>query len=138
MQIYMPTRRKTLAELENNGTLGRNLGRYQNRITKQGIISRPVGHAPTHLSAIERGIWAEVRRSASPGLLDRSDRLSLELLCKLVARMRSPDVKASELNALAAALARMGLTPVDRLKLAFEPPADPAEQAEMKRLAELD
>jgi phage terminase small subunit len=138
----MPTPRKSLSQLAASGTLGKNLGRYQSRIAAQPNIIRPVGKAPPHLSTGERAVWAELVRAAPPGLLQRSDRLILEVLSRLVVRMRAADPKTSELNALVNVLTKMGLTPVDRTKLNLESPPEPsvksAEDARWAELEELD
>lgn len=136
----MPTPRKSLSQLAVSGTLGKNLGRYQSRIAAQPNFIRPVGKAPPHLTPGERAVWAELVRAAPPGLLQRSDRLVLEVLSKLVVRMRtSSDPKSSELNSLVNVLTKMGLTPVDRTKLNLESPPEPSAQAaEDARWAELD
>jgi phage terminase small subunit len=135
----MPTPRKSLSQLAASGTLGKNLGRYQSRLAAQPNFIRPVGKAPPHLPAVERAVWAELVRGAPPGLLQRSDRLILEVLSRLVVRMRTSDPKTSELNCLINVLSRMGLTPLDRTKLNLESPPEPsAKAAEDARWAELD
>jgi hypothetical protein len=138
----MPKPRKSLTELAASGTLQKNLGRYQTRIASKITIAAPIGTAPRHLQAIEKSIWAEVTRSAPSGLLTKSDRLALEVLCRLVARTRTAEFKTSESNALLAVLGKFGLTPSDRLKMSLEPLPEPtvqtAEQKAWDELAELD
>jgi hypothetical protein len=135
----MPTPRKSLTELAQTGTLSKHLGRYEARIASRTTVIAPIGKPPTHLPAIERSIWGEIVRTAPPGLLTKSDRLSLEILGKLVARMRTSEFKVSELNALVAVLGKFGMTPADRLKMNLEPPPEPAAQSEQDaRWAELD
>jgi len=138
----MPTSRKSIAELAVSGTLGKNLGRYKSRIASRTTVIAPIGKAPNHLPTIERGIWAEVVRSAPPALLTKSDRISLEILCRLVARMRTAPFKASELNALTAVLGKFGMTPGDRFRMNVEPIAEPhaqyAEDAKWAALEALD
>ena len=138
----MPTPRKTITELAVSGTLGKNLGRYQARIASRTTVIAPIGKPPAHLPPVERGIWAEVVRSAPPGLLTKSDRISFEILCRLVARMRTAPFKVSELNALMAVLGKFGMTPGDRYRMNVEPIAEPraqsAEDAKWAALEELD
>lgn len=138
----MPTPRKSIAELAQSGTLGRNLGRYQRRITSQTTAVAPIGRSPKHLAPSERAVWQEVVRSAPPGRLTVSDRLSLEIVCRLIVRIRTSAFKNSELSALMAILGRFGMTPGDRQRMAWEPTPDPAlqaaEDAEMAALDELD
>lgn len=126
----MPKPRKSLTELVASGTLQKNLGRYSTRIAAHTTVIAPIGTAPRQLPAIERSIWAEAVRTAPPGLLSRSDRLAVEVLCRLVARMRTSEFKISELNALVGVLARFGMTPTDRVKLNLEPLPEPTIQTE--------
>ena len=98
--------------------------------------------APTHLAAVENGIWAELVRCSEPGVLQRSDRFFLELCCRMIARMRMADSKPSDYNSLANILAKLGMNPADRAKLDLPPPDSPAKQTEQDKvweeLAELD
>jgi hypothetical protein len=77
-------------------------------------------------------------RSAPPGLLQKIDRIILEILCKLVTRMRASNCKPSEMNTIANLLAKIGGSPVDRLKLNLEPPLDQSEKSAWDELDELD
>ena len=128
----MPTPRKSLSELVASGTLQKNLGRYQSRIAAVPTITYPPGRAPGHFTAPERAAWAEILRTAPPGLLMRSDRIALEILVKLLLRAREPNPKPSDFNALTALMAKLGLTPSDRLRLNIERFPEPAETAAQK------
>jgi hypothetical protein len=135
----MPTPRQSLTELAHTGTLGKNRDRYQSRIASRTTVITPLGKAPVHLSATERSIWAEVVRCAPPGLLTKSDRLSLEIVVRLVACVRSPEAKSGDSTVLMALLGHFGMNPSDRYKMALEPPPEPKAQSdEEARLAELD
>lgn len=138
-KYHMPTPRKSLSQLAASGTLGRNKGRYESRIAALPNFIRPVGKAPPHLPPVERAVWAEIVRGAPDGLLQRSDRLIVEVLSRLVVRMRTSNPKSSELNAVVNVLGKMGLTPADRSKLNLESPPDPSVKSEQDaRWAELD
>jgi hypothetical protein len=117
----MPTPRKTLEELAASGTLGKNLGRYRNRLETHVASATPIGRAPSHLNSADRAIWAEITRTSAPGLLQKTDRLAVEALVRLVGKMRAQDVKTSDLNALINLLGRLGLSPLDRLKFDLPP-----------------
>ena len=135
----MPKRRKTLAELDKSGTLRHNLSKYQGRINALAIVSAPIGAAPRHLPALERSIWAETVRIAPPNLLTKSDRVIVEVVVRLIAKMRTSEYKTSDLNALSSVLAKIGLSPLDRVKMSLEPlPAPTVVSAEEKAWAELD
>jgi hypothetical protein len=133
----MPKPRKSLAQLSASGTLAKNKGRYADRIAAIPTVLMPIGKPPRHLPTDERALWAELVKAAPPGLLQRSDRIALEVACKLVARMRTADAKTSELNALMATLGKLGVSPLDRLRLNLEPPP-PEPSAQDALWAELD
>ena len=137
----MPTPKKTLAELQLSGTYQQNKKRYEHLTNPVATIQLPVGRPPVHLGAAEKAAWAELVRVAHPGLLGRSDRLILEIASKLIVRMRTSDVKTSELNALLAVLAKMGMTPAARLKMNLQPlelPSKPKEKDPWDEFASLD
>ena len=123
----MPKPRKTLTQMAESGTLNKNPGRYVARYAAQTAPSRPIGKAPAHLPANEKIIWKELVKAAQPGLLQQSDRIYLELCCKMVVRMRAGDVKSSEMNSVANILSKLAMNPVDRTKLGIENPADPSK-----------
>jgi hypothetical protein len=138
-KITMPTPRKTIAQLALTGTLSRHSGRYQSRIASKTTVISPIGKAPTFLSPHEKTIWAEIVRTAPPGVLTKSERIGLEVIVKLVARMRTDQIKPSELNTLFAMLGRYGMNPADRLKMNLEPLPEPKTQSEQDaRWAELE
>jgi hypothetical protein len=142
---FMPTPKKTLAELQLSGAYQQNKKRYEHLTNPVVTIQLPIGRPPAHLEAAEKGAWAELVRTAHPGLLARSDRLCLEIAAKLIVRMRTSDAKTSELNALMTVLAKMGMTPAARLKMNLQPlelPTKPTDKTEEDKLwdqlAELD
>jgi hypothetical protein len=137
----MPKPRKTLSQMAESGTLNRNSGRYVARYAAQNAPSRPIGAPPAHLPTVEKAIWRELVKAAQPGLLQRSDRFYLELCCKMVDRMRSGDVKSSEMNSVANILSKLAMNPTDRVKLGIEAygdPSKPKEKSEWDLLDELD
>jgi len=134
----MPTQRKSLTQLAESGTLGRNKGRYAARIAAQSVVIPPIGQVPGHLSPAEKAAWAEIVKSAPAGLLSRPDRIIVELAAKLISRLRAGDSKASELNLLLNILGRIGFSPIDRLKFNLEPPPEPKEKSAWDELDELD
>jgi hypothetical protein len=138
----MPTPRKSIQELMLTGTYQRNKGRYQARLSV-GTILNPIGRPPNHLSTNEKVTWAEIAKQAPPGLLTKSDRISLEIVTKMVVKMRTGVMKVSELSSLIAILGKFGMTPYGRSKMQLpEPPipaaARTAEEKAWDDLAELD
>ena len=135
----MPTPRKSLAELALTGTLQRHPGRYAARLSG-GTLIEPIGRAPSHLSTSERVTWTELTKQAPPGLLTKHDRISVEIVTKMVVRMRTSELKMSELSSITAILGKLGMTSHGRSKMELpEPPVPAAERtAEQKAWDELD
>ena len=81
----------------------------------KGIGSFVLG--PTDLAEI----WDEVVGQVVPGVLTISDRMALELVCRLYAEIRlKPDkISVGKVTALANLLGRFGLTPSDRAKISM-------------------
>lgn len=70
---------------------------------------------PTDLSSI----WDEVVAQTVPGVMTMSDRIALEMVCRLMAEIRiKPDeISVGKVTALCNLLGRFGLTPADRAKV---------------------
>lgn len=66
-------------------------------------------------------VWDEVVAQVVPGVLTISDRLALELVCRLLAeiRLKPDEISVGKVTALANLLGRFGLTPADRAKIAI-------------------
>jgi hypothetical protein len=78
-----------------------------------------IGPAPDDMTDAEKAVWDEIVAETAPGLMQSSDRRSLEQLVALVAQFREdraafPVTKHSVLLTL---WARFGLTPSDRAKI---------------------
>lgn len=75
-----------------------------------------------------RSCWYEIVRAIPPGVALDSDRFTVEIAARLLARLRSTDplvgLSAAELGSLQRALASLGMTPADRSKVGAAPPAD--------------
>jgi hypothetical protein len=112
----MPAHKKSLKDLELNGSTKHNPGRYAGR--KEPVPAKPLGNAPKHLSKDERKVWNEIAANCLPETLGNSDRYVFELATKLVCRFRKGELsRASEMALLLNTLGRLGLTPQDRLRL---------------------
>ena len=125
----MPKPRKSLAQLAESGTLGRNKGRYQSRIAAVPITLSPPGHAPSHFDAQQKAVWAEILRTAPHGLLMKSDRIVVEVLVRLLHKVRTSDGSTAEYNSIINLLGKMGMTPASRLAMNIERPPEPHETA---------
>jgi hypothetical protein len=88
--------------------------------------SSGIGPGAKYLSNGEREIWDEIVSISCPGVLGNTDRISLEIMCRLLYRFRFGDhdkdavlvnLNGAELSQLSSLLGRFGMTPVDRMKL---------------------
>jgi hypothetical protein len=108
---------KPTAVLELVGAYQKNPQRKRQKEPKpsQGIGSFSLG--PTSIPEI----WDEIVGQVVPGVLTISDRMALELVCRLYAEIRlNPDeISVGKVTALANLLGRFGLTPSDRAKISM-------------------
>jgi hypothetical protein len=134
----MPARRKSLEELAESGSLRGSIHRYKDRLEAAKRPIRPLGSPPKHLPPAERQAWTEIAMASPRGLLQRSDRIFFEVVCRMAVRVRT-STKVSDVNALATLLGMMAMTPSTRNKIAIDlPPKRDKQTEEDKRWAELD
>lgn len=113
-----------------------NRGKKPNLITvsKGSPESEPLGPPPTSWSAGQAALWREVTGAIPSRLTTRSDRLLVELACRLLAEVRAAaEVKTATYVELRRLLGELGLTPAERLRLSREIPPEP----EANRFAEI-
>lgn len=81
-----------------------------------------IGDPPESMPARLRPLWAEIVDCAEPGVLTRMDRHWLEASCLALWNMRNPDAsgltRGQIVRFFAQCFGKMGLTPVDRGKVA--------------------
>ena len=78
---------------------------------------------PPELTPEQQMIWSEVVRAAPPHVLKVADSLIVELVSRLVWRLRSdPDVQVGVAAQLKGCLAELGMTPTSRARLSVGPP----------------
>lgn len=77
-----------------------------------------IGPAPASL-VVEAEIWDEVVQLLPGGVLGNTDRVALEIMCKLIFKMRYDfdNMTAAQITRLETLLARFGMTPADRTKI---------------------
>ena len=123
----MPAHRKPLHVLALNGTLKEHPGRYASRIEPVACPAG-IGDPPAHLSVARKNIWRELVENLPEGHLQSADRFLLEIVTHLMARLRNRKtlITKGEESLLMNALSKLGLTPVDRLKVHIPPLKDPA------------
>ncbi len=79
-----------------------------------------IGPASKHLkNKAMKEIWDEVVSQVCPGVLGDADRMSLEILCRLIYDMRFDwdEFNGSKQSNMIKLLSQFGMTPVDRQKL---------------------
>jgi hypothetical protein len=103
----------------------------------------PLGPPPASLKN-KRGeaclnCWHEIVGALPPGVITESDRFTVEIAARLLARFRGPaGLKASELSSLQRALSSLGMTPVDRSRVGVGKGDDPEPDSPWDRLTALD
>ena len=92
------------------------------------VAEGELGDPPEHLSAGAAAVWREIASTAPAGVLATADRVAVELAANLVAEYREAprEFLASRIAQMTGLLARLGMTPIDRQRLAVKPAA-PAE-----------
>lgn len=111
----MSRARKPTALLELSGTLADHPSRYANRLNEPQL-TQGIGNPPNHLSEQEKVVWQELARDIY--WLKVSDRLSMEIVCRLTSKMRNdPNFKTMEFSVLTTLLRSLGMTPTDRSRV---------------------
>jgi hypothetical protein len=77
----------------------------------------PLGDPPTGWTPEQRALWHEVANAAPPGVLNRSDRLLVELTARLVGEVRGGNLTAAIATQLRTSLSELGMTPTARERL---------------------
>jgi phage terminase small subunit len=121
--------RKPTALLALTGALEAKPGRYGNRASEPTPDPLPKT-APKHLTPELKLLWKELLKEAPPGVLTASDKLLLEITCRLIQKMRMGTISTGETAQLLNALGRMGMTPVDRARVSARLTEKPKEDDE--------
>jgi hypothetical protein len=110
--------RKPTTVLELTGAYRKDPQRRADRANEPESLG-PIGAAPLHFSEELKAIWNELVALASPGVLTVSDRLTVEVTCRMVLRVRREDSAwgSADVNVLMRCLSLMGMTPTDRSKV---------------------
>ena len=98
----------------------------ERRNKNEPVATGFIGDPPDSLHDGERVIWYELIDLACKGVMTNADRVSLEMLCKLVYEMRTAfqDMNASKLSRLTFLLSQFGMTPADRSKISIKKDED--------------
>ncbi len=114
----MPARRKPTAILEATGAFAKNPQRRRER-EFEPVSNGDVGDPPEHLHEGQALIWQELRGEAAPNVLQKSDRMILEMTSILLHRYRyAPQVMPKWLDKVGEMLRarKMPARKVDRMK----------------------
>jgi phage terminase small subunit len=95
--------------------------RYRGEAPKRDM---PLGNAPAQLSEDAAACWFELQSLALPGVMTGADRIMFEVASNLMAEYRRDPVEfaVGKYAHLIGLLARFGMSPADRQKLAVEKP----------------
>lgn len=128
-KFYIP-RIKIMARIANpreiqalKGDVAHNPQRYKGEVPKSEMA---MGQAPEHMSDEARSVWFEIESIMVAGISTAPDRPMMELLCNLLAEYREcpKEFAIGKYGHLISCLARFGMSPSDRGRLAIEKPKD--------------
>lgn len=116
----MPQIRKNTAELALVGALDARPGRYADR-KNEPKSNGPIGNPPDGFNPTKKKIWSEVIDLIPPGVLQKSDRLIVEVVVMLTYELRTNEINMAGITQLRQALATLGMTPADRSRVSATP-----------------
>lgn len=80
---------------------------------------RPLGEPPATLRGVALAAWRDIAATLAPGVLTSGDRFAVEIVARLLAKMRTPaGLTAAEIARLQRGLGSLGMTPTDRSRVA--------------------
>jgi hypothetical protein len=79
---------------------------------------KPLGAPPKHLTDDQKKLWREFKLKVLPGVAFDSDSWMVEQIVKLMDRFRKDTLSEAGANRLSNLLARFGMSPADRAKVA--------------------
>jgi hypothetical protein len=145
----MPRPPTPIAVLQARGSVKKNPQRYREKIAAQPTPRGPLGPPPVHWDTAptcyhhERhkrwcAIWAEIDAQVPLGTLKADHRILFEMLCPAVDWMRQhpTEIKPAHRADMLAMLGKLGMTPVDRMKVSSDERKRSGRQAgEWEKLA---
>jgi hypothetical protein len=131
----MARHRLPTSVLEASGAFDHDPQRREAR-ENEPVPSGPLGDPPLGFDDGQRVVWEELACQAAPGVLTIADRILVEMGARLITRLRRGEpLKAAEQNLILSILARMGMTPSDRSRIAAPPPEKEHSEDTFSRLA---
>ena len=116
----MPNPRKPTKLHLLSGALERNPQRYSDR-DGEPASNGPIGDPPTGFTKARKAIWDEVVGLVPDGVLQKSDRIVVELVVMLLHELRTGELNIAGIAQLRQALASLGCTPADRSRVSAAP-----------------
>jgi hypothetical protein len=114
----MPRPPQTTANLKASGALKHDPKRYANRALEAPPTETvTIYDYPKEYSKEMRVLWKEVVNMPAPGVLTKTDKLIVERLCYLVFKSRNGTLSVAEGSQYLACLAKIEMSPADRLKV---------------------
>src|SRR5258708_993405 len=80
------------------------------------------GEAPACLSDGQKTLWAEVVAQIPPYVVTKSDRVLVEVVVRMLEKMREGTARSSDYATLTRGLSQLGMTPADRSKIEVKTP----------------
>jgi|SRR5215472_1418868 len=118
--------RKPSAQLERNGSFDKHPERRRARAGEPKPVG-PLGDVPLcfttagglseYMATRLTAIWNEVVAEAPPGVCTWHDRKHVELICRLLYRVRTGGAKSGDFSRLDTLLGKIGMNPADRSKV---------------------
>lgn len=120
----MPQRRVSSKVLKTRGSHKRHPERARAR-AREPKYTGPLGPPPEKMRDVHKALWAELSAIVPEGVPEKSDRWMFEVLVCLMADFRKGIARAGEVNQLLNLLAKLGMTPADRSRVAPNAPLSP-------------
>jgi hypothetical protein len=83
------------------------------------VVVEPLGNPPADWKPIAKALWHEIANQIPPDVATKADRISVEMLVRLVAKVREKPVELTPALAaqIRASCAEFGMTPSARTRL---------------------
>ena len=118
----MPNHRKSDNILQLTGAKRRNRKRYADR-GNAPVDNRGIGRCPAFLTGSQKVAWKELVKNSPPGVLQRSDRIAVEMVARLMVQIREGDGATAATQAvLTSMLQKLGMTPTSRNSISIPAP----------------
>jgi hypothetical protein len=116
----MPTPRKPTHLHLLSGATAKNPQRFTDRVNEPGP-NGPIGEPPIGFNKARKDLWDEVVGLVPEGVLQKSDRVIVELVVMILHELRTGELNIAGIAQLRQALASLGCTPADRSRVSAAP-----------------